>query len=58
MHICRRERRRDEPAESKVVAPDLVCRRWDGGSGRCNADKGGGYQLSEHVKRYYKTTLV
>ncbi len=21
-------------------------------------DKGGGYQLSEHVKRYYKTTLV
>lgn len=20
--------------------------------------KGGGYQLSEHVKRYYKTTLV
>jgi hypothetical protein len=21
-------------------------------------DKGGGYQLTEHVKRYYKTTLV
>ena len=21
-------------------------------------DKGGGYQLSEHVKRYYKTTLI
>jgi len=21
-------------------------------------DKGGGYQLSEHVKQYYKTTLV
>ena len=21
-------------------------------------DKGGGYRLSEHVKRYYKTTLV
>jgi hypothetical protein len=21
-------------------------------------EKGGGYQLSEHVKRYYKTTLV
>lgn len=21
-------------------------------------DKGGGYQLSDHVKRYYKTTLV
>jgi hypothetical protein len=21
-------------------------------------DKGGGYQLTEHVKRYYKTTLI
>ena len=21
-------------------------------------DKGGGYQLSEHVKQYYKTTLI
>lgn len=21
-------------------------------------DKGGGYHLSEHVKRYYKTTLI
>jgi hypothetical protein len=21
-------------------------------------EKGGGYQLSEHVKRYYKTTLI
>jgi hypothetical protein len=26
--------------------------------GRSKPEKGGGYALTEHVKRYYKTTLV
>jgi hypothetical protein len=34
------------PIEPTAVAPKPV------------PDKGGGYSLSEHVRRYYKTTLV
>jgi hypothetical protein len=35
-----------QPAVSAMQAPKAV------------PTKGGGYSLSEHVKRYYKTTLV
>ncbi|HYG45260.1 MAG TPA: formate dehydrogenase [Bordetella sp.] len=33
------------PSQSAAVAPAVP-------------ERGGGYRLSEHVKRYYKTTLV
>jgi hypothetical protein len=33
---------------SQVAAPEV----------RVKPEKGGGYALSEHVKRYYKTALV
>jgi hypothetical protein len=38
------------PVAAPVVAPKVPV--------KVSPAKGGGYHLSEHVKRYYKTTLV
>jgi hypothetical protein len=38
------------------IAPDLAAQPAQ--ALKPPPDKGGGYQLSEHVKQYYKTTLV
>jgi hypothetical protein len=46
-------------AAAATVVPQVVHRQAEAAPEPAPApEKGGGYQLSEHVKRYYKTTLV
>ena len=40
------------------VVPQVVQQAQPEPEPKAAPEKGGGYQLSEHVKRYYKTTLV
>ncbi|MBA3772033.1 MAG: formate dehydrogenase [Ramlibacter sp.] len=41
-----------------TLLPGVVQRTDSAPEAKQPPDKGGGYQLTEHVKRYYKTTLV
>ena len=45
-------------AAAATVLPGLVQQVESTPSSKQPPAKGGGYQLTEHVKRYYKTTLV
>ena len=36
----------------------FVANRPDGGAPKVKPERGGGYELSEHVKQYYKTARV
>ena len=45
-------------AAAAHVVPGLVVGDAPGPVAKIAPAKGGGYTLSEHVKRYYKTTLV
>ena len=45
-------------AAAAGIAPAVVRRAEPAPEPQAAPEKGGGYQLSEHVKRYYKTTLV
>ena len=46
-------------AAAATVIPQVVEREQAAAGTTTPApEKGGGYQLTEHVKRYYKTTLI
>lgn len=41
-----------------VVAPRVAVQPQEAAAKPSDTQKGGGYKLSEHVKRYYQTTRV
>jgi hypothetical protein len=45
-------------AATATVLPGLVQQTESAPQPKQPPEKGGGYQLTEHVKRYYKSTLV
>jgi hypothetical protein len=45
-------------AAASTVVPRIAEEATRAAEPRTPPEKGGGYQLSEHVKRYYKTTLI
>jgi hypothetical protein len=45
-------------AATATMLPGLVQQTESPPSAKQPPARGGGYQLTEHVKRYYKTTLV
>ena len=45
-------------AAAATVIPRVASQATPAPEAKPAPDKGGGYQLSEHVKRYYKTTLI
>lgn len=45
-------------AAATTVMPRVASQAAPAAEPKPAPDKGGGYRLSEHVKRYYKTTLI
>jgi len=45
-------------AAGAVALPGAAAQPQSTASAPAKPERGGGYRLSEHVKRYYKTTLV
>jgi hypothetical protein len=45
-------------AAATAVVPRVASQAAPAAEPRTTPERGGGYQLSEHVKRYYKTTLI
>jgi hypothetical protein len=45
-------------AAAATVLPGVMRQPEAAPQGKEPPEKGGGYQLTEHVKRYYKSTLV
>jgi hypothetical protein len=45
-------------AAAATVVPGIVQESAPQPQAKPAPEKGGGYQLTEHVKRYYRTTLV
>jgi hypothetical protein len=45
-------------AAAASLIPQVVQQEEPAAQAKQPPEKGGGYQLTEHVKRYYKTTLI
>jgi secreted PhoX family phosphatase len=45
-------------AAATAVVPRVASQAAPAAEPKRAPERGGGYQLSEHVKRYYKTTLI